>query len=49
MLWAIAVVLVILWLLGLITSFTLGGYIHVLLVIAVIVIIIRLIQGRRVI
>jgi len=49
MLWTIAVVLVILWLLGLITSFTLGGFIHVLLVIAVIVIIIRLIQGRRVI
>ena len=47
MLWTIAVVLVILWLLGLITSFTLGGFIHVLLVIAVIVIIIRLIQGRR--
>ena len=49
MLWTIAVVLVILWLLGLITSFTLGGFIHVLLVIAVIVIIIRLIQGRKVI
>ena len=49
MLWTIAVVLVVLWLLGLITSFTLGGFIHVLLVIAVIVIIIRLIQGRRVI
>jgi len=49
MLWTIAVVLVILWLLGLITSFTLGGFIHVLLVIAVIVIIIRLIQGRRVV
>ena len=47
MLWTIAVVLVVLWLLGLITSFTLGGFIHVLLVIAVIVIIIRLIQGRR--
>ena len=49
MLWTIAVVLVVLWLLGLITSFTLGGFIHVLLVIAVIVIIIRLIQGRRVV
>jgi len=48
MLWTIAVVLVILWLLGLITSFTLGGFIHVLLVIAVIVIIIRLIQGRKI-
>ena len=49
MLWTIAVVLVVLWLLGLITSFTLGGFIHVLLVIAVIVIIIRLLQGRRVV
>ena len=49
MLWTIAVVLVVLWLLGLITSFTLGGFIHILLVIAVIVIIIRLIQGRRVV
>jgi len=49
MLWTIAVVLVILWLLGLITSFTLGGFIHVLLVIAVIVIIIRLVQGKKVI
>jgi len=48
MLWTIAAVLVILWLLGLVTSFTLGGFIHVLLVIAVIVVIIRLIQGRKV-
>jgi len=48
MLWTIAVVLVILWLLGLITSFTLGGFIHVLLVIAVIVIIIRLVQAKRI-
>jgi len=49
MLWTIAVILVVLWLLGMVTSFTLGGFIHVLLVIAVIVIIIRLIQGRRVV
>jgi len=49
MLWTIAVVLVILWLLGLITSFTLGGFIHVLLVIAVIVIIIRLVQGKKIV
>jgi hypothetical protein len=48
MLWTIAVILVVLWLLGTITSFTLGGFIHVLLVIAVIVIIIRIIQGRRI-
>jgi hypothetical protein len=49
MLWTIAVILVVLWLLGTLTSFTLGGFIHVLLVIAVIVIIIRLIQGRKVV
>lgn len=49
MLWTIAVVLVVLWLLGTLTSFTLGGFIHVLLVIAVIVIIIRLVQGRKVV
>jgi len=47
MLWSIAVVLVILWLLGLVTSYTMGGFIHVLLVIAVVVVLIRLIQGRR--
>ena len=49
MLWTIAVVLVVLWFLGMVTSFTLGGFIHVLLVIAVIAILIRLIQGRRVV
>jgi hypothetical protein len=48
MLWTIAVVLVILWLLGLVTSNTIGGFIHVLLVIAVIVVLIRIIQGRKV-
>ena len=47
MLYTIAVVLVILWLLGLVTSTTMGGFIHVLLVIAVIVILLRLISGRR--
>jgi len=47
MLWTIAIILVVLWLLGLLTSFTLGGFIHVLLVIAVIVIVIRLLQGRK--
>ncbi|HEY8126005.1 MAG TPA: lmo0937 family membrane protein [Methylocystis sp.] len=46
MLETIAVVLVILWLLGLVSSYTLGGFIHILLVIAVIVIILRVIQGR---
>jgi len=48
MLWTIAVVLVILWLLGLVTSYTMGGLIHVLLVIAIIVVLIRVIQGRKV-
>lgn len=47
MLETIAVVLVILWLLGLVSSYTMGGLIHVLLVIAVVVILIRIIQGRR--
>jgi hypothetical protein len=47
MLETIAVVLVVLWLLGFITSYTMGGFIHVLLVIAVVVILIRVIQGRR--
>jgi hypothetical protein len=48
MLETIAVILVVLWILGLVTSYTLGGFIHVLLVIAIVVILIRLIQGRRV-
>jgi hypothetical protein len=47
MLWTIAVILVILWLLGLVTSYTLGGFVHILLVLAIIVILIRVIQGRR--
>lgn len=47
MLWTIAVILIVLWLLGLVTSYTLGGFIHILLVIAIVVIIINLIQGRR--
>jgi len=47
MLWTIAVILIVLWLLGLITSYTMGGFIHILLVIAVVVILINLIQGRR--
>lgn len=46
MLYTIAVVLVILWLLGLVTSYTLGGFIHILLVIAVVMILLRLISGR---
>ncbi len=47
MLWTIAVILIILWLLGLVSSFTMSGFIHILLVVAVIVILVRLIQGRR--
>jgi hypothetical protein len=47
MLETIAVVLVVLWLLGFITSYTMGGFIHVLLILAVVVILIRIIQGRR--
>jgi hypothetical protein len=49
MLWTIAVVLLILWMLGLVTSYTMGGFIHVLLVLAVIVVLLRVIQGRRVV
>ena len=48
MLWTIFVVLLVLWLLGVVSSYTLGGYIHILLVIAVVVVLIRLIQGRPV-
>lgn len=47
MLYTIAVVLVVLWLLGLVTSYTLGGFLHVLLVIAVIMIVLNFISGRR--
>ena len=49
MLRTIAVVLIILWLLGLVTSYTMGGLIHVLLVIAIIVVLLRVIQGRKVV
>jgi hypothetical protein len=47
MLYTIAVVLIILWLLGLVTSYTMGGFIHVLLVIAIIMVLVNVIQGRR--
>ena len=49
MLWTIFVILLVLWLLGMVSSYTLGGFIHILLVIAVVVLIIRLIQGRSVV
>jgi hypothetical protein len=47
MLWTICVVLVVLWALGMVSSYTMGGFIHILLVLAVIVLLIRVIQGRR--
>jgi hypothetical protein len=47
MLWTIFVILLILWLLGLISGYTIGGFIHILLVIAIVVVVIQLIQGRR--
>ena len=49
MLWTITIILVVLWLLGMISSYTLGGWIHILLVIAIVVLLIRLIQGRPVV
>jgi hypothetical protein len=47
MLWTIFVILLVLWLLGVVTSYTLGGFIHVLLVVAVVLAIMQLLQGRR--
>jgi uncharacterized protein DUF5670 len=47
MLWTIAVVLLILWLLGMVSSYTLGGFIHILLVLAIIAVLVRVIQGRN--
>ena len=47
MLWTIFVILLVLWLLGLVSSYTLGGFIHILLVIAIVVLIINLVSGRR--
>lgn len=49
MLWTIAALFLILWLLGLVTSYTLGGFIHILLVLAIVSVLIQIIQGRRVI
>jgi hypothetical protein len=47
MLWTIAAILVIMWLLGFMSSYTMGGFIHILLLVAIIVVVVRLIQGRR--
>ena len=48
MLWTICVILLVLWALGMVTSFTAGGLIHILLVVALVVMVVRLIQGRRI-
>jgi hypothetical protein len=48
MLWTICVILIVLWLVGVVTSYTMGGLIHILLVIAIIVLLVRVIQGRKV-
>lgn len=48
MLWTVVVILLILWLLGLVSSYTFGGFIHILLIIALVVVVVRLIQGRKV-
>jgi Family of unknown function (DUF5670) len=47
MLWTLAVILIVLWLLGLVSSYTMGGFIHILLIIAIVVIVLRLISGRK--
>ena len=47
MLWTIAVVLVVLWALGLVSSYTMGGFIHILVVLAIVIVVIRIIQGRK--
>jgi len=47
MLWTIFVILLVLWLLGLVTTYTLGGFVHILLLLAVVVLVIQLVQGRR--
>ncbi len=48
MLWTICVVMIVLWLLGVVSSYTMGGLIHILLVIAIIVVLVRVIQGRKI-
>ncbi len=47
MLWTIAVVLIVLWILGLVSSYTMGGFIHILLVVAIIIVLLNVVQGRR--
>ena len=48
MLWTIAVILIVLWLLGIVTSTTMGGFIHILIVVAVVMILVRLISGKKI-
>ena len=48
MLWTISIILLVLWLVGLVSSYTMGGYIHILLVLAVVAVLVRLITGRRI-
>ena len=48
MLWTLVIILTVLWLLGLVSSYTMGGFIHILLVVALVVVAVRLIQGRRI-
>ncbi len=47
--WTVAIILLVLWALGLVSSYTLGGFIHLLLIVAIIVVLLRVIQGRRVV
>jgi hypothetical protein len=49
MLWTVFVILLVLWLLGMVSSYTMGGFIHILLVVAIVVVVINVIQGRRVV
>jgi hypothetical protein len=47
MLWTIALILVVLWVLGLVSSYTIGGFIHILIVVAIVIVLVQVIQGRR--
>jgi len=47
MLWTVAIILIVLWALGLVSSYTLGGFIHILIVVAIIIVLVQVIQGRR--
>ncbi len=49
MLWTISIVLIVFWALGLVSSYTMGGFIHILLVLAVVTVLVRIIQGRRIV